>query len=116
MGIVQEVCQRQRQTAVLRKAGHPRHQAGGIAVGGANVVQNVLGSLLLQLDIAALGGGDKAVHDLPGHTAGGVGEQCGKLILEVIPLVGLADEVQHGQAFLALRQPQATSQLLEEDG
>ena len=116
MVIVQKVCQRQLQTAVLRKAGRSGHQPGGIAVRGANVVQNVLGSLPLQLDIAALGGGDKSIFDFLGYAASGVGQQGGKLILEVIPLVGLADKVQHGQAFLVLLQPQATAQLLEEDG
>ena len=43
-----------------------------ITVGGANVIQNVFGSLLLQLYVAALGRGDKAVLDLPGHAAGSV--------------------------------------------
>ena len=114
--IFQKVCQGQLQPAVLRKAGHPGHQSGGIAVGGADVVQDVLGCFLLQLYVAALGRGDKPVLDLPGHAAGGIAQEGGKLVLEVISLVGLADKVQHGQAFFILCQPQATAQLLEEDG
>ena len=40
----------------------------------------------------------------------------GKLILKIILFIGLADEVQHRQALLILHKPQATAQLLEEDG
>ena len=114
--IVQEICQGQLQTAVLRKTGYPRHKPGGIAVGGADVVQDVLGGFLLQLDIAALRRGDKSVLDLPGHAAGSIGQQGGELVLKIILLIGLADEVQHRQALFALRQAEATPQLLEEDG
>ena len=108
MIIVQEVCQSKLQARVLCKAGHPGDQTSSIAIGGADVVQNVLGGLLLQLYIAALGCGDKPILDLSGYAAGGIGEQGGKLVLKVIPLVGLADKVQHGQAFFILRKPQAT--------
>ena len=116
MVIVQEICQSQLQAAVLCKAGHPGHQSGGIAIGGTNVVQNVLGSLLLQLYVAALGCGDKSILDLSGHAAGGIRQQSCKLILKVIPLIGLADKVQHGQALFILRKPQTTAQLLEKNG
>ena len=44
---------------------------------------------------------------------GGVGEQGGKLFLEIILLVRLPDEVQYGQAFLVFGQTQATAQLLQ---
>ena len=54
--------------------------------------------------------------DLPGHTAGSIGQQSGELVLKMIFLIGLADEVQHRQALFALRQAQAMPQLLEEDG
>ena len=106
--IVQKICQGQLQARILCKAGHPGYQSSGIAVGSSDVVQNVLGSLLLQLDIAALGCGDKSVLDLPCDAAGGIGQQGGKLILKVITLISLADKVQYGQALLILGQPQAT--------
>ena len=44
-----------------------------------------------------------------------IGQQGGKLILKVIPLISLTDKVQHSEAFLTLRKPQATPQLLKED-
>ena len=52
----------------------PAQGAGckAIAIGRADILQNVFGCLLLQLDIAALGDGHKAVLDLTAHAAGGI--------------------------------------------
>ena len=47
---------------------------------------------------------------------GGVGEQGRKLFLEIVLLVCLPDEVQHGQAFLVFSQTQAAAQLLQKHG
>ena len=116
MVIVQEICQGQLQTAVLRKTGYPRHKPGSIAVGSANVVQNILGGLLFQLYITPFRCRNESVFNFSGHAASGVGQQGGELVLEIVLLIGLADEVQHRQALLILRKPQATAQLLEEDG
>ena len=47
---------------------------------------------------------------------GGVGEQGRKLFLEIVLLVCLPDEVQHGQAILVFCQTQTTPQLLQKHG
>ena len=68
------------------------------------------------MDVAPLGDGDKSVFDFPGDAAAGIGEQSCEFIFKIIALIGLADEVQHGQAFFIFRKPQTTPQLLEENG
>ena len=115
MVIVQKICNRQLQPAILRKRGNARHQSGSIAIGGTDVVQNVLGRFLLQLDIAALGDGNESVLDLSAHAAGCVRQECCKLILEIVLPVRLTDKVQHGQAIFILSQTQTTAELLQED-
>ena len=116
MIILQEIGQRQLQTAVLRKTGHTGNQPCCVAIGGPNVVQNILSRLLFQLDITALGSRYKSVFDLSGHAAGSVGQQCCKLIFKVVPLICLTNKVQHRQALFVLCQPQTTAQLLQENG
>ena len=116
MIVVQKVCQRQLHAAVLGKGSRPGDQSGRIAVGSADIVQNVFGRFLFKLDVAAFGYGNKAFLDLPGHASGCVGEQRREFIFKVVFFVGLADEIQHGQAFFVFRQTQATAQLLQEDG
>ena len=69
MIVMQEVGQRQIHPAVLGKRSRPSHQSGYIAIGCADIVQYVLGSLLLQLDIAALRDRHEAVLDLAAHAA-----------------------------------------------
>ena len=115
MVIVQKIRNRQLQPAILRKRGNARHQSGSIAIGGTDVVQNVLGRFLLQLDIAALGDGNESVLDLSAHAAGCVRQECCKLILEIVLPVRLTDKVQHGQAIFILSQTQTTAELLQED-
>ena len=102
MVVIQEVFERQLQPAVLRKGGRASHQPSRIAIGGADILQNVFGCLLLQLDIATLGDGHKTVLDLPAHAAGGIRQQRRKLIFKIVFSIRLTDEVQHGQAFLVL--------------
>ena len=102
MVVIQEVFERQLQPAVLRKGGCASHQPSRIAIGRADILQNVFGRLLLQLDIAALGNGHKTVLDLPAHAAGGIRQQRRKLILKIVFSICLTDEVQRGQAFLVL--------------
>ena len=102
MVVIQEVFERQLQPAVLRKGGYASHQSSRIAIGRADILQNVFGRLLLQLDIAALGDGHKTVLDLPAHAAGGIRQQRRKLIFKIVFSICLTDEVQHGQAFLVL--------------
>ena len=57
----------------------------------------------------------KAVLDLTGHAAGGVGKKCGELVLKVILSIRLADEIENGQALFILCQSQTSAQLLQED-
>ena len=102
MVVIQEIFERQLQPAVLRKGGCASHQPSRIAIGRADILQNVFGRLLLQLDIAALGDGHKAVLDLTTHAVGGIRQQRRKFILEIVLSIRLTDEVQHGQAFLVL--------------
>ena len=115
MVIVQKICQGEFQSTILGKTGHPRYQASGIAVGGTNIFQNVLGGLFLQLYVAAFGHGDKSIFDLSGHAASGIGQQGCKLFFKAIALVGLTDKVQHCQAFLLFRETQTTAELLKEN-
>ena len=114
MVVVKKVSEGQRQAGVLGERCRPRHKAGSAVVGGADVVQHIFRRDLFQLDIAALGRRDKALFDLPADAVGGVGEQRGKFLLEIILLVRLSDEVQYGQAFLVFGQTQAAAQLLQE--
>ena len=102
MVVIQEVFERQLQPTVLRKGGRASHQPSRIAIGRADILQNVFGCLLLQLDIAALGNGHKTVLDLTAHAAGGIRQQRRKLIFKIVFSICLTDEVQHGQAFLVL--------------
>ena len=102
MVVVQEAGQAQREPCVLLKGGNAGHETSAVAVGRPDVVQYVLCRLLLQLDIAALGRRDESVLDLPGDAAGGVGEQRGEFVLEIIFSVCLTDEVENGQAFFIL--------------
>lgn len=60
------------------------HQPHFIAIGRADILQNVFGCLLLQLDIVALGNGHKTVLDLTAHAAGGIRQQRRKLIFKII--------------------------------
>ena len=115
MVIIQKVCQGKFQPTIFGKAGHPGHQSSSIAVGSTNIFQNVLGGLFLQLYVASFGHGDKSIFDLSGHAASGVGQQGCNLFFKAIALVGLTDKVQHCQAFLTLRKPQTTAELLKEN-
>ena len=112
MIIVQVVAKAKLHTGIFLEGSHSRHQASGVAIGGSDIIEYVFGCLFLKLDIAALGRGHKAVLDLPGHAAGGVGEKRGKLVLEVILPVRLSNEVKNGQALFILCQSQASAQLL----
>ena len=102
MVVIQEVFERQLQPTVLRKRGCTSHQPSCIAIGRADILQNVFGCLLLQLDIAALGDGHKTIFNFPAHAAGGIRQQRRKFILEIVLSIRLTDEVQHGQTFLVL--------------
>ena len=115
MVIIQKTCQGKFQPTILGKTGHPRYQASGIAVGSTNIFQNVLGGLFLQLYVASFGHGDKSIFNLSGYAASGIGQQGCKLFFKAIALVGLTDKVQYCQAFLTLRKPQTTAELLKEN-
>ena len=114
MVVIQEIFERQLQPPVLRECCHTGHQACRIAIGSPDILQNVLGSFLFQLNITALGSGDKSIPDFPGDAPGGIAEQCCKLILKVIFFVGLADKIQHSQALLVFCQTETAAQLLQE--
>lgn len=113
MIVMQEVGQRQIHPAVLGKRSRPSHQSGCIAIRRADIVQYVLGSFLLQLDIAALRDRHEAVLDFAAHAVRGVRQQRCKFILKIVLSVSLTDEIQYGQAFLLFAQTQATAQLLQ---
>ena len=115
MIIVQEIGKAQLHAGVFLKGSYSRYQASSVAIGGPDVIQYILGRLFLQLDIAALRRRYKAVLDLPGQAARGVGEKRSKLVLKVILSIRLADKVENGQALFILCQPQATTQLLQEN-
>ena len=87
-----------------------------MVIGGADIVQHIFCGDLFQLDITALGRRDKTLFNLSADAVGGVGEQGRKLFLEIVLLVCLPDEVQHGQAFLVFSQTQAAAQLLQKHG
>lgn len=74
MVIVHEIAQSQFQTSVIGKGGHPGHQTSRVAIGGADVVENVSRRFPFQLNIAALGDGYETILDFPGDTTGGVAE------------------------------------------
>ena len=90
MIVIQEVPERQFQACIICEAGGAGYQACGIAIRGADVVQNVFCGFLLQLDIATLGHRNKAVFNFAGDAARGIAEQCCELILKVIFLICLA--------------------------
>ena len=104
MVVVEEVPKCQGQTGILGKGSRPRHKPGGAVIGSADIIQHILCSNFLQLNIAALGCGDKALFELPADAAGGVGKQCCEFLLKIILFVGLSDEIQNGQAILVFCQ------------
>ena len=106
----------QRQPGILGKGANPVEKPGADAKGRAEIVQNNLGGLFLQLDVAALGHGKKTVLYFIGQIVVGTGQKGGKLFLEIVFAVGLPDEVQNRQAFLLLAKAQTTAQLLQKDG
>ena len=70
MVVIQKVFKCQLQTAVFCERCYAGYQAGGIAIGCADVIQYVLCGFFLQLDIAALWDGHEAVFDFTAHAAG----------------------------------------------
>ena len=93
MIVIQEISKRQLQPGVIFKSGNTGDQACCIAIGCTDIIQNILGGFLFQLNVTALGYGNKAVLNFASDTAGGIAEQCCELIFKVIFLVCLADEV-----------------------
>ena len=72
MVVVEEIAKGQRQAGVLREGHNPCHKPGGAVVGSADVIQHIFCGNFLQLNIAALGCGDKALFELPADAAGGI--------------------------------------------
>ena len=115
MVIIQEIGKAELDAGVFFKRGNAVHQPRRVAIGSADVIENVFGGFLFQLDVTALGCRNKAVLDLARHTARGVGKQCRELIFKVIFFICLTDEIKHGQALFVFGQTQAAAKLLQED-
>ena len=115
MVVVEEIGQCQLHATIFCKGSHAGHKPCRVAVGSTDVIQYVLRRFLLQLNIAALGNGHKAILDFAAHTSCSVRQQRRKFILKIVLSVCLADEVQYGQAFLIFGQTQAAAQLLQEN-
>ncbi len=116
MIIIQKITKCQFHAAIFCEGCRTCYKSCGIAVGSSDIFSDILGSLLFQLNIAALRNGYKAILNFTSDTPCGVGKQCCEFILKIIFLVCLADEIQNGQAFLILCQTQTTSKLLQKDG
>ena len=112
MIVVDEILQGKGKAAVLCEAFDTRNQTGTVTEGAANIRQNDFGSLLFQLDIAALRQCYKALFHLVLHAVIAVREQCSKLFFKIVFLVCLTDEIQNGQAFFSFRETQTAAELL----
>ena len=113
---VQEAGKGQLFPAVLGKGADAADKFAVAPEAAADVLQDRVGSLLFQLNVAALGCAGKAALDFFLDAVVVIAQQRGKLLLEIVTPVGSADEVQHRQAILAFAEAQAAAQLLQENG
>lgn len=101
---VQEASKGQLFPAVLGKRADAADQLAMAPEAAADVLQHRVGSLLFQLNVAALGRTGEAAFNFFLDTVVVVAQQRGKLLLEIVTPVGSADEVQHRQATVRLRR------------
>ena len=113
---IQEGAQAQPVSGIFFEGCNLMDQACPVSIRLANVFQNIAGGYLFKLDIAALGQIDEPVPYFLRNVTRRIGKQGLKFIFKIVFSVCLADEVQHGQAFLTFGQTQTASELLQEYG